>query len=93
MKRCVCAHRFTGFLLLLLSFAAACPAAQAAVSAGSTKPAQNASQSGSTSSATTQQSSSRNQTDTEQYTLSRERYKKRSLIRVLDTLYISFLIS
>lgn len=95
MKRCVCAHRFTGFLLLLLSFAAACPAAQAAGSAGSTKPAQNASQSGSASSVTTQQSSSRTQTDTEQYTLSRERYEKAvSYSRVGYTLYfVSYFLS
>ena len=87
MKRCVCAHRFTGFLSLLLSFAAACQAAQAGGPAASTKPAQNASQSGSASSSTSQQSS-RTQTDTEQYTLSRERYEKAvSYSRVGYTLY------
>jgi STE24 endopeptidase len=80
MKRCVCAHRFAGFLLLLLSFAAACPAL-----AGST---QNSSQSGSAPSSTSPQSSSRSQTETEQYTLSRERYEKAvSYSRVGYTLY------
>jgi STE24 endopeptidase len=88
MKRCVCAHRFTGFLLLLLSFGGACQASQAGAPANSAKPAQSSSQSGSASSATSQQSSSRTQTETDQYTLSRERYEKAvSYSRVGYTLY------
>jgi STE24 endopeptidase len=88
MKRCVCAHRFTGFLLLLLCFASACQAAEASAPANSAMPAQNSSQSGSASSSTSQQSSSRTQTETEQYTLSRERYEKAvSYSRVGYTLY------
>jgi STE24 endopeptidase len=80
MKRCVYAHRFTGILLLLLCFAVACPAL-----AG---PAQSSSQSGSASSATSPQSSSRTQSDTDQYTLSRERYEKAvSYSRAGYTLY------
>jgi STE24 endopeptidase len=88
MKRCVFAHRFTGFLLLLLCFASACQAAEASAPANSAMPAQNSSQSGSASSSTSQQSSSRTQTETEQYTLSRERYEKAvSYSRVGYTLY------
>jgi Zn-dependent protease with chaperone function len=88
MKRCVCAHRFTGFLLLLLCFASACQAAEASAPANSAMPAQNSSQSGSASPSPSQQSSSRTQTETEQYTLSRERYEKAvSYSRVGYTLY------
>jgi STE24 endopeptidase len=89
MKRCVCAHRFTGFLLLLLCFAGACQASQAGAPANSAKPAQqNSSQSGTASSSTSQQSSSRAQSETDQYTLSRERYEKAvSYSRAGYTLY------
>jgi STE24 endopeptidase len=80
MKRCVYTHRFAGVLLLLLCFAAACPAL-----AG---PGQSSSQSGSASSSTSEQSSSRAQNETDQYTLSRERYEKAvSYSRAGYTLY------
>lgn len=85
MKRCVCAHRFARVLLLSLCFASASMSAQAG---GPAKPAQNSSQSGAASSSTSRQSSSRNQAETEQYTLSRERYEKAvSYSRVGYTLY------
>jgi STE24 endopeptidase len=88
MKRCVCAHRFTGSLLLLLCLAAACQATQAGAPAAPVKPAQSSSQSSSPSSSAPQQSSSRRQTETEQYTLSHERYEKAvSYSRAGYTLY------
>jgi STE24 endopeptidase len=85
MKRCVYAHRFAGVLLLLL-VSAACMSAQANAPANSAKPAQSSSQSGSASSSASQQS--RAQIETDQYTLSRERYEKAvSYSRVGYTLY------
>lgn len=88
MKRCVHTHRFAGVLLLLLCFASACLSAQAGGPTVPPKPAQNSSPSGTTASSTSQQSSSRNQTETEQYTLSREHYEKAvSYSRVGYTLY------
>ena len=88
MKRCVHTHRFACVLLLLLCFAPAGISAQAGTPANSATPAQSSAQSGTASSSTSQRSSSRSQTETEQYTLSRERYEKAvSYSRVGYTLY------
>jgi STE24 endopeptidase len=88
MKRCLCTHRFAGVLLLLLFLAVACHASQTGGPAASAKPAQSSPQSGSPSRSTSQQPSSRNQTETDQYTLSHERYEKAvSYSRAGYTLY------
>jgi STE24 endopeptidase len=94
MGRCVCSHRFRWVLVLLLCVASPCLPAQSSASANSAKSVAQASQSNSGSSSSSSQSSSNTQAQTDQYTLSHERYEKAvSYSRAGYTLYfISYFI-
>ena len=91
MGRCGCTHRFRWILLLLLCVAAPCLPAQSGASA---KPVAQTSQPNPGSSNSSSPSNSNTQAQTDQYTLSHERYEKAvSYSRAGYTLYfISYFI-